>query len=100
VFAQIVHVQVTVRFQPVLVHLDRERSDQPQAACCVGKIRPTWVRRLISSFKRSSRLVDFKCLWCWRGRRRSASSQCARLLKSMIGVDPMETLIDVRMQIR
>jgi hypothetical protein len=27
-----------------------------------GKMRTTWVRRLISSFRRSSRLVDFRCL--------------------------------------
>ena len=28
VLAQVIHVEVTVRFQPVLVHLDRERPDQ------------------------------------------------------------------------
>ena len=27
------------------------------------------VRRLIFSLIRSSRLVDFRCLWCWRGSR-------------------------------
>jgi hypothetical protein len=27
VFAQVVHVEITLRFQPVLVHLDRERPD-------------------------------------------------------------------------
>jgi non-specific serine/threonine protein kinase len=36
---------------------------------CLGKMRTTWVRRLISSFKRSSILVDLRCLWCWRGNR-------------------------------
>jgi hypothetical protein len=34
-----------------------------------GKIRTMWVRRLISSFSRSSMFVDFMCLWCWRGSR-------------------------------
>ena len=37
VLAQVVHVEVAVRFQPVLVHLGRERADQAQAAFGVGE---------------------------------------------------------------
>ena len=36
-----------------------------------GKILTTCVRRLISSLRRSSMLVLFRCLWCWRGRRKN-----------------------------
>ena len=37
VLAQVVHVEVAVRLEPVLVHFDRERRDQPQAALNVGE---------------------------------------------------------------
>jgi hypothetical protein len=33
----------------------------------LGKMRTTWVRRLISSFSRFSILVDLRCLWCCPG---------------------------------
>ena len=56
VLAQIVHVEVAMLLGPVLVGLDRQRPHQ------LGKMRTTWVRRLISSLSRSSMLVDFKCL--------------------------------------
>ena len=38
-------------------------------AAVLGKIRTTSVRRLISSLSRSSRFVDFRFLWCCRGKR-------------------------------
>ena len=34
-----------------------------------GKMRTTWVRRLISWFSRSSMFVDFMCLWWASGSR-------------------------------
>jgi hypothetical protein len=64
VFAQIVHVEITMLFEPVLVGFDRECPHQPEATLALGKMRTTWVRRLISSFKRSSMLADLRCLWC------------------------------------
>ena len=36
-FAQHFHVEVTVGFDPVLVNLDRQRTDQPQGAVLIGK---------------------------------------------------------------
>ena len=62
VFVQEIHIEITVGFDPVLVHLHRLRSDQSQAALLIGKIRTTRVRRLISSLSRSSMLVDLRCL--------------------------------------
>ncbi len=38
------------------------------ALSVLGKILTTKVRRLISSFSRSSMLVDFRCLWCCGGK--------------------------------
>jgi hypothetical protein len=37
VLAQVAHVQVAVRLQPGLVHLDLERADQPPATCRGGE---------------------------------------------------------------
>jgi hypothetical protein len=45
VFAQIVHVEVAVLLEPVLVRLDRQCPHQPQAALAIGKMRTTWVCR-------------------------------------------------------
>ena len=69
VFAQIVHVEVAVLLEPVFVGLHREDRTSRRQLSPLGKMRTTWVRRLISSFKRSSMLVDLRCLWCWRGSR-------------------------------
>jgi len=69
VLAQVVHVEVAVRFEPVLVHLDRECPDQAQTARGMGQDPDHVVRRLLSSFKRSKKLVDLRCLWCGRGSR-------------------------------
>jgi hypothetical protein len=44
----------------------------------LGKIRTTWVRRLISLFSRSSMFGDLRCLWCWRG---SSARLPARMVK-------------------
>jgi hypothetical protein len=35
--AQILHAQVAMRLEPVLVHLDRERPDQGYATCGFGE---------------------------------------------------------------
>src|SRR6516162_1789064 len=43
VLVQIVHVEIAMLLEPVLVGLDRQRPHQ------LGKMRTTWVRRLISS---------------------------------------------------
>jgi hypothetical protein len=40
-------------FQPFLMRFDRQREYQPQGGCRLGKIRTTWVWRLISWFNRS-----------------------------------------------
>ena len=37
VLAQIVHVQITMLLEPVLVGFDRQRPDQPQATLAIGK---------------------------------------------------------------
>jgi hypothetical protein len=58
---QIIHVEVAMLLEPVLVGLDGERAHQPQAASLLGKMRTTWVRSLVSSLRRSSMLVDLRC---------------------------------------
>ena len=53
VFAKIVHVEVAMLFEPVLVGLDPQRPHQPEAALAVGEDgHPLGVRRLISSFNK------------------------------------------------
>ena len=66
VLLYIFHVQVPDRLDLVLVHLDRQRPIRRRQLAVFGKIRTTSVRRLISSFSRSSRFVDFMFLWCCR----------------------------------
>ena len=56
-------------FDPVLVDLDGESPNEPQRALLMGKMRMTWVRRLISWLSRSSMSVLLRCLWCSRGSR-------------------------------
>jgi hypothetical protein len=46
VLAQVVHVQVAVRFQPVLVHLHRQLPISRKQISALKKIRTTLVRRL------------------------------------------------------
>ena len=67
VLPEIVHVKVAVGFEPVLVGLDGRARTRRRQASVLGKMRTTWVLRLISSLRRSSMLVLFRCLWCWRG---------------------------------
>jgi hypothetical protein len=53
---------------PALVQLHGECLNEPQAAwASLGQILTTRVRRLISSLKRSSMLVDFMLRWCAKG---------------------------------
>jgi hypothetical protein len=66
---EVVHVQVAAGFQPILMGFDGECTHQAQATLTFGKMRTTWVRRLISSLSRSSMFVDFLCLRCCRGSR-------------------------------
>jgi hypothetical protein len=47
-FAEHLHVQIAVGFDPVLVDFDGERRMSRRALSSLGKIRMTWVRRLIS----------------------------------------------------
>jgi hypothetical protein len=47
-FAQHFHVEVTVSFDPVLVDLDGESAYSRKALSSWGKMRMTWVWRLIS----------------------------------------------------
>ena len=64
---EIVHVEIAVGFEPVSwVSTAKARTRRRQASA-LGKMRTRWVRRLISSLKRSSMLVLLRCLWCWRG---------------------------------
>ena len=44
-----------------------------------GKIRTTFVRRLISPFRRSSMFVERIRIWCCRGRRRNANVSSTQL---------------------
>jgi hypothetical protein len=62
VLAQIAHVQLAVLLGPVLMGLDGQRRTSRKQFSPLGKMRTTWVRRLISSFKRSGMLVDLRCL--------------------------------------
>ena len=62
VFAQVVHVEVAVRFEPVLVHLDLERPDQPQEARRIREDPDDVGPPLDLSFRRSKMLVDLRCL--------------------------------------
>jgi hypothetical protein len=55
--------------EPVLVGLDRQRPDQPQATLAIGKDAYHMGAALDLLIQRSSMLVDFKCLWCGRGKR-------------------------------
>jgi len=69
VLPQVVHVDVagsSIQFS--CISTARARTSRRQLAA-FGKIRTTRVRRLISSFCRSSILVDFMCLWWLSGRR-------------------------------
>ena len=59
---QMIHVEKAHGLKPVFVHFDGQCTPQPQATSGFEKILPTWVRRLISWFNRSSMFVDFMCL--------------------------------------
>ena len=66
---QVRHVEVAIASsQFSWVSTASARISRRQLAA-LGKIRTTRVRRFSSWFSRSSMLVDFRCLWCWRGSR-------------------------------
>jgi hypothetical protein len=69
VLGKVLHVQVAGTFEPVLVHLDPNARTSRKQLSALGKMRTTWVRRLISWLRRSSMLVDFMCLWWASGSR-------------------------------
>lgn len=56
---QVLHVEIAVRLEPVLMRPHRQRRQQEAA---LGKIRLTQVRLLISSICHSSMLVLLRCL--------------------------------------
>ena len=64
-FFQKLHIQVAMnpRGQPSWVSAQRARTKRRQLAA-LGKILTTRVRRLISSLRRSSMFVLFRCVWC------------------------------------
>src|SRR3984885_3862765 len=57
VLPEIVHVEIAVGFEPVFVGLEARARTRRRHASALGKMRTTWVRRLISSLRRSSMLV-------------------------------------------
>jgi hypothetical protein len=68
-FLEWFHVEVLHSFDPTLMDFGRQGPDNRKQAAAFGKIRTTSVRRLISSIRRSSMLVEFNFLWCCRGSR-------------------------------
>jgi hypothetical protein len=58
------HVEIARGFEPVLVHLDRQRPHLPQTALGVGKDAHDMGAALQLLVQASSMLVDFMCLWC------------------------------------
>src|ERR1700722_18256805 len=67
VLPEIVHVEIAVGFEPVFVGLEARARTRRRHASALGKIRTTWVRRLIFSLRRSGMVVLLRCLWCCRG---------------------------------
>jgi hypothetical protein len=67
VFLEKVHNKIAAGLQPVLMCLRRQSPDKCRQLASFGKNRTNRIHRLTSSLKRSSMLVDFRCLWCCRG---------------------------------
>jgi hypothetical protein len=75
VLVQVVHIQAAVRLQPVLVHSTASARISRKQLSALGKIRTAWVRRLISSFRRSSGFVDLRCFVMLAGQPMCSSTQ-------------------------